>query len=194
MAAQGWREQVPGAVEICAGEGRVGLAREGGSGTEKRGSEGRRGIEGKGGRGVGSFSVGGERVVCGGRGGERLRGRFDADHVGTRTGRERYVEEVGKGLHGEEREVAAVVVVLEDAQLAQLGKLNLEGVAAAIQHVGELLQLALGCGMPVIQDGVLHESLRTGLVDEHANALDAAKLGANLYVKMENRMNRIEMT
>ena len=60
MATQGWREQVPGAVEICADEGRVGLAREGRSGAEKRGSEGGRGIERKGGRGVGSFSVGGE--------------------------------------------------------------------------------------------------------------------------------------
>lgn len=84
-------------------------------------------------------------------------------------------------LHRIEKEVPTVVVVLDNLKLAQLRELHLEGVATTVQHVGELLQLPLRSDA-VVEDGVLDERLRTGLVDEHANAFDSAKLGANLGV------------
>lgn len=75
----------------------------------------------------------------------------------------------------------------------QFGELNLEGVAAAIKHVGELFQFTLRADA-VIKKRILNEGLGACLMDEHANALDTTKLGADLEISMREGENGIKMT
>ena len=57
--------------------------------------------------------------------------------------RRRGTMELGRDLivHREEKEVTAVVVVLGDHQLLQLGVLDLEGVATVVKERSDLFQL-----------------------------------------------------
>ena len=80
-----------------------------------------------------------------------------------------------------------------DHQLLQLRELDLERVAVRAQREGHLLQLAFGANA-VVEVCVLHQCLRTGLVDEHADALHTPKTTADLEMRDREITNGIKET
>mgnify|MGYP003262651405 CR=1 FL=1 len=83
------------------------------------------------------------------------------------------------GFHGKEQKVTAVVVHLVDHQFGKPAELHFEGVATTVQDKGSLLQLVLGENARV-QLRVLNESLRTRVVDKHADTSNRSILAADL--------------
>ena len=110
-------------------------------------------------------------------------------------GQERGICGVGEaaGTQRTQEEVATVVVILVDHQLLQLRELDLERVAVRAQREGHLLQLAFGANA-VVEVCVLHQCLRTGLVDEHADALHTPKTTADLEMRDREITNGIKET